>query len=132
MVSYSGEEYENYCNTHPEERKYIMDAIQKEGIEGVIFLDGDRHHTELSYWKPKDGVAVYDLTCSPLTSGAHETDEPNSHLVEGTEIGERNFAVLEVTGPRNERVLKMTLIDRENKVRWTSEISETQWAEPAN
>lgn len=129
MVLSDYAEFENYSRTHPEERDYLLNTIQKEGIKGVIFLDGDRHHTELSYWKPKDGVAVYDLTCSPVTSGSYETDEPNSFLVEGTEIGERNFAVMEVTGARNERVLKMTLIDKDNQTRWTREISEKEWAE---
>lgn len=127
MVLSSYAEFENYAKTHPEERNYIMETIQKEKIKGVIFLDGDRHHTELSYWKPKDGVAVYDLTCSPITSGAYETDEPNDLIVEGTEIGDRNFALMEVTGPSGERVLKMTLIDKDNKTRWTREISQKEW-----
>jgi len=128
MVLSTNEAYENYSNTHPEERKYLMDAIQKEQIPGVVFLDGDRHHTELSYWKPEGGVAVYDLTCSPVSSGAHETgNEPNDYLVEGTVIGVRNFGILEVNGPKGERVLKMTLRDEEDKVKWTREISEKEW-----
>ena len=128
MVLSSLAEYENYSKTHPEERDYIMETIQKEKIKGVVFLDGDRHHTELSYWKPDGGVAVYDLTCSPLTSGAYDTgDEDNKYLVKGTTVGQRNFAVIEVTGADGERTLKMTLIDRENKVQWTREISEKEW-----
>jgi alkaline phosphatase D len=40
-------DYENHAN-YPEERDYILKRLNDEGIEGVIFLTGDRHHTELS------------------------------------------------------------------------------------
>ncbi len=127
MVLSDQAKFETYNNTHPAERDYLLNTIQKEGIKGVIFLSGDRHLSELSYWKPKGGVAVYDLTCSPVTSRPHKSNEPNTLLVKGTKISKRNFAVIEVTGSRNKRVLKMTLIDKDNKKRWTREISEKEW-----
>ncbi|HEY4652123.1 MAG TPA: alkaline phosphatase D family protein, partial [Pontibacter sp.] len=38
---------ENYSN-HPEERQKLLDAIAQANIKGVIFMDGDRHFTELT------------------------------------------------------------------------------------
>ncbi|RMF60576.1 MAG: alkaline phosphatase family protein, partial [Calditrichaeota bacterium] len=38
--------YENYSN-YPAELEKLLDAITHENIRGVLFLTGDRHHTEL-------------------------------------------------------------------------------------
>ena len=124
MVLSTFERYENMVNVHPEERQALLDAIQKEKIPGVIFLTGDRHHTELSYWKPEGGVGVYDFTISPLTSGAHETDEANEHIVKGTNVGERNYAVIEVSGKFGERVLRMSIQNRKGKELWSREVAQ--------
>ena len=123
MVLSTAQLYENYINTFPAERQFILDAIQRERIEGVVFLTGDRHHTELSKWHPDGGVPVYDLTVSPLTSGAYPGDgDKNQWLVKGTEVGEANFAVLEIEGPRKQRVMKITVSNTTGGKLWTEEI----------
>jgi len=127
MVLSTYARYENMSRVHPDERKQLMDAIQEERIKGVIFLTGDRHHTELSYWNPGGGVPVYDLTCSPLSSTSYDVDEDNEFLVKKTNVGDRNFGVLEVTGGNRDRKLTITIIDVKGKKRWTREISEKEW-----
>lgn len=126
MVLSTYERFENYVNLFPEERQYLLDAIQQERIPGVVFLTGDRHHTELSYWNPEGGVEVYDLTVSPLTATAYEADEPNAHIVKGTTVGERNFAVIEVTGKYGERVLQMSLRNKDGEEQWRREIPQAK------
>lgn len=127
MVLSTFERYENFVNVHPEERQALLDAIQAEQIPGVIFLTGDRHHTELSYWKPKDGVGIYDWTVSPLTSGSHETEEANVHIVKGTNVGVRNFGVVEVSGPYGARVLTMAIHDQSGKELWKREVKQGEF-----
>lgn len=46
-------DYENYA-TMPQERAELLRRIEEEGIHGVLLL-GDRHFTELSEVKLKDG-----------------------------------------------------------------------------
>lgn len=113
--------FENYA-TYPQERKELLDRIDKEGITGVVFLTGDRHHGVLSKLELPGGNVVYDLTTSPLTSGVHAPKEVNELAVPGTTVEQRNFAVLRFTGPRKARVLTMELRDAGGKVLWTQEV----------
>mgnify|MGYP003333415089 CR=1 FL=1 len=117
--------WENYANTHAKERTYLLESIQKEGIKNVIFLDGDRHHTELSMLSDDKAPVIYDLTVSPLTSGAHDAlDEPNSYRVKGTHVAERNYGLIEVSGKRTQRVLKIIIKDKEGSILWEQTINQ--------
>ena len=62
--------YENYVNVAPEERERLIAGIVERRIEGVVFLTGDRHHTELIRLQPEGFYPLYDFTSSPLTAGA--------------------------------------------------------------
>ena len=115
--------YENYANHHKAERDYLLQRIEEENITGVIFLDGDRHHTELSSYTNDVGNVLYDITVSPLTSGSgRNPDEGNTNRVEGTFVGQRNFGILEFTGPRGERKLTVRVYDANGKELWMREI----------
>lgn len=113
---------ENFIN-FPEERQRIIDAIQKNRIPGVIFLTGDRHFTELS--KTNTTPPIYDLTVSPLTSGTFNPEkEQNTLRVPNTLITEHNFAIIEVTGKRRERVMTIKIHNKDGKELWKQEIKE--------
>lgn len=114
--------YENFAQ-FPEERNQLLEALNELKIKGVVFLSGDRHCTELSQIELPNGRFVYDLTVSPLTSSSYDnTEEPNSHRVEGTVFGNRNYALLDFSGPRKERVLKMSVKNSEGELQWTRSI----------
>jgi alkaline phosphatase D len=115
---------ENYA-TFPEEKKYLLDKIREAKIEGVIFLDGDRHHTVLSkMMESKDVYPLYDLTCSSLTAGAYPNkEEGNIYKLEETLVGEHNFGLLNVSGPRTNRVLTIQIMDKDGKELWTKKIN---------
>jgi alkaline phosphatase D len=114
--------YENFAQ-FPEERALLFDAIDELDIRGVVFLSGDRHNSELSKLKLPGGNWIYDLTVSPLTSGSYNhEDEPNNNREAGTMVGIRNYGVLNVSGPRKERVLTMTVKDAEGNSLWTRSI----------
>ncbi len=116
----SVDRFETY-STLPGERERILNAISHERIPGVIFFSGDRHHTELSKLERFRDYPIYELTVSPLTAGPNPraVNEANVYREEGTFVGERNFAVLEVSGPRRERVLKMTIFNTAGKEMWS-------------
>ena len=124
QVISSGAVYENYAN-YPEERKYLLDKIREAKIEGVIFLDGDRHHTVLSKMQENEDVyPLYDLTCSSLTAGVNDDDESyNIYSLKETLVGENNFGMLNVTGPANNRVLIIKIFDKDGQELWKKSIS---------
>ena len=116
--------WENYANRHAEERAYLLEQIAAEGLKNVVFIDGDRHHTELSKMVNSEGNAIYDLTCSPLTSGTGTRDEVNPLRIEGTLVTERNFGLLTFSGKRGERRLKIQIFNAEGKEMWMREIEQ--------
>ncbi len=115
--------FENYAN-YAVERAAIIDRIQREGIKGVIFLTGDRHFTELSRLELPDGNVIHDLTVSPLTSTAYDPKEDNTLRVEGTRVGQRNFATLTFSGKRNERSMLINVFDSDGKLLWERRIDQ--------
>lgn len=113
--------YENHSN-YEEERAYILKRLEEENLNNVIFLSGDRHHSEVSALELANGNWVYEFTVSPLTSGAaRNVQETNDHRVEGSLIQERNFAVMSISGPRKSRVLELLYFNSEGEeiYRWT-------------
>jgi alkaline phosphatase D len=120
-------QYENMA-MYAEERAALIKAITDEQIPGVIFLTGDRHQTELTQLNREGTYPLRDLTVSPLTSSANSKtkDEKNTLRVADTFIGERNFAILEFTGKRKERVLTIVIYDTFGKEVWRKSINETE------
>lgn len=122
QVVNSAELFENHANLAPEERRRILNYIVDHEIKNVVFLTGDRHHSELSLYE-KDGIKIYDFTVSPLTSGSHDaSDEPNIHRVEGSHVGIRNFGMMEITGERLDRKLRLSMYNAEGEEIWEYEI----------
>lgn len=113
--------FENYA-TFEEERKYIIETIQKENIKNVIFLTGDRHHSELSATRSEP--VIYDFTVSPLTAGpANFPDEKNDWRIPNSYIGIRNFGLITVTGKLKERTLTLQIFDTNGKELWKYSIN---------
>jgi alkaline phosphatase D len=120
--------FENYSRLAPEERAYLLQRIAEENITGVIFLTGDRHHTEFSSYTNINGHMVYDLTVSPLTSGTGSSrdNEFNQFRDEGTLLLQRNFGMLTFSGPRTERELLIQIFDVKGEMLWERKIEQEE------
>ncbi|MEX0967108.1 MAG: alkaline phosphatase D family protein [Bacteroidia bacterium] len=115
--------HETY-STFPEERQKLLELIVEEKIPNVVFLTGDRHHTELSKLDTA-GITIYDFTVSPLTSGPNtNVTEVNRHREEGTLVQERNFGMLTFSGAFRERQLKMQIFNSEGTLLWERTIAQ--------
>ncbi|MBZ0181724.1 MAG: alkaline phosphatase family protein [Melioribacteraceae bacterium] len=114
-------------STFPEERIKILNLIEKEGIEGVIFLTGDIHRTELTKLDRYRNYPLYEFTLSPLTAGPSTWDKPiNNHRVDNTLVQERNYGLFEITGPRKDRKLKCSVYNSNGELKWTYEINASE------
>jgi alkaline phosphatase D len=123
--------FENYA-TYPDERQRFLDLIAQEHVSGVVFLSGDRHHTELTRLERAGTYPLFDLTVSPLSAGVSRppADEANTGRVDGTLVNARNFASLEFRGARGARVLTLRVLDENGKDVWTRELKASELRDP--
>jgi alkaline phosphatase D len=97
----------------------LMNFLATQKIKGVIFLSGDRHHSEVIKVARKGLFPLYDVTVSPYTSGIGKVrgaEITNPSRVPGTLVEEQNFARITVTGKRNERNLQVEFIGLKGNV----------------
>ncbi len=113
--------YEAYAK-YPQERQRLLDAIAARHIDGVVFLSGDRHHSELLRLERDGGLyPLYDFTSSPLTAGASPASREleNELRVPGTLVtSQRSFGTLSFSGPRTDRTLTMRAHATDGSVLW--------------
>ena len=117
--------YEAYTNYgFNKERQRIIDYIYNQGIKNVIFITGDVHFSELSVLKEEGKPVIWDITSSPLNSGANTNgiNQNNTLRVPGSVIMERNFAEIKITGPRKNRVLHLTYYNTKGEKLWEYDI----------
>lgn len=124
QVLNSAQVYENYAN-YPAERDSLLARLAAEKIHNVVFLTGDRHHSELSKMEV-DSVVFYDLTASPLTAGTYENEEENRYRIEGTKVTENNFASISFSGPLSVRKMTINVHSVNGDTLWTREIERTK------
>ena len=105
------------------ERNYLFEFIVSEQIEGVVFLSGDRHFTELSRKKMPGGYPLYNFTSSPMLSPMNRTPGENGFRVAGTLVkDQQNYGKIRVEGPVGDRVCILETRDRLGELLWKYEI----------
>ncbi|MFA5804624.1 MAG: alkaline phosphatase D family protein [Melioribacteraceae bacterium] len=118
-------DYLEIYNKFPEEKAKLLKLIQDEGIEGVIFLTGDRHHSELTKLERDGTYPLYDFTISSFTAGVSPgKDEQNNFRVPGKISDEHNFAIFNISGKSKNRIMKCTVYDVKGKELWNYIINE--------
>jgi alkaline phosphatase D len=113
--------FENMA-TYPGERQKLLDKIKENKISGVIFISGDRHHTNLQKMERESTYPLYDFTISPLTSGAGkpvEAEYASGTIIPSTEAnGIQTFGIMEISGKRTDRELKINVFDASGEKKW--------------
>jgi alkaline phosphatase D len=130
-------------NLYKKERAELLKFISDNKINGVVFLSGDRHHTELLKYESKlddnDATGVkksyafnypmYDLTSSPISAGPSnilKTKEANNpYRVENTLIVDNNYCGIKISGKKGQRQLTISCYDKTGIVKWGYAIIET-------
>lgn len=110
--------FESVAAHFPQDYERLVQEIMRRRIAGVVFLSGDRHHTELMRFQPEGFYPLYEITTSPLTAGPSNVQEENPLRIEGTLLRERNVVLLTFAGPRTDRTLTITAYDAQGQERW--------------
>lgn len=87
------------------EYEELLDFIKEYKINGVVFLTGDRHHSEIIKIDRPGTYPLYDITVSPLTSGTHsfgDAEKNNPYRVLGIDK-KQNYGKFSFTGKKGER-----------------------------
>jgi alkaline phosphatase D len=120
---------------YPGEQAELLDFIRDRKIDGVLFLSGDRHLTELIRLERPGQYPLYDYTSSPLTAGvlALGDDHPeknNPHRVPGTLLNEHTFGMLRFEGPPAGRRVRLQAYDKAGAMKWERVISASEISFP--
>jgi alkaline phosphatase D len=96
----------------PVEYHDLMQFIKTQKITGVLFLTGDRHHSEVIRVDGLTDYPLYDITVSPLTAGTHvfgRDEQNNPFRVAGVDQ-KQNYGRVSLTGKPKDRKLTVTFI----------------------
>lgn len=112
----------------PAEYQEFMQFLQQNPIDGIVFLTGDRHHSEIIKVERPGSYPLYDITVSPLTSGTHafgKAEQDNPYRVVGVDQLQ-NYGRISVTGARGARKFTVEFLDTQGgKIKdWS--VSETE------
>jgi alkaline phosphatase D len=110
--------------------------IVRNRIGGVLFLSGDRHHTELIRVQRPGAYPFYDFTSSSITAGPHviKPDHPeyrNPLRIDGTLLMEHSFGIVRVSGAPQQRRLTLQACGVDGAVRWERTITRDELSFPA-
>ncbi|MSQ79904.1 MAG: alkaline phosphatase family protein [Flavobacteriaceae bacterium] len=163
------------------ERQEILDFITFMRIKGVVFMSGDRHHTEIIKLErvdsniirteeakaleddtqkkdkkkekkkkqeaiespelskkddddeptgPKHPYTLYELTCSPMTSGGSNVmktpEAKNPMRITQTMVDVPNYCQMTVSGKPHKRNLLIKCFDANNELRWEFTINQAE------
>lgn len=102
------------CMQHyPYEYNQLLQFLNSQNINGVLFLTGDRHHSEVIKMPREQLYPLYDITVSPYTSGVSKVSGEelnNPYRVPNTLVEAQNFAKFSFSGSKKDRILKVEFI----------------------
>jgi alkaline phosphatase D len=117
--------YESFGN-FPAEQRALAEWLAERRIEGVLFLSGDRHFSQLLRVERPGMYPLYEFTSSPLTAGAFRDppadERENPEAVAGTIVTERSFGMLRFSGPRKDRAVTLEAYAADGRPLWQRRI----------
>ncbi|HEX6916111.1 MAG TPA: alkaline phosphatase D family protein [Chitinophagaceae bacterium] len=104
---------EDCLKNYPVEYTELISFIRENGINGVVFITGDRHHSEVIGLPQEGFYTLYDVTSSSFTAGISATRgaEKNNPFRVAKEIPQHNYTRISVSGDKKERRLKVEFLD---------------------
>ena len=97
----------------PVEFEELMGFLSAEKISGVLFLTGDRHHSEVIRYERREKYTLYDITSSPLTSSVGKVfgkEKDNPARLNNTLVEAQNYSRISISGKTGERKLTVEFL----------------------
>ncbi len=113
----------------------LMLFLQQQKINGVLFLSGDRHHSEIIRLERINNYPLIDITVSPFTAGVGKASggEANNPFREpNTLIEQQNYGKVSVTGEKGNRVFKIEFLNVQGNKITEWQINESALKAPKN
>jgi alkaline phosphatase D len=109
------------------ERDAFAEWLVRARIENVLFVSGDRHFGELLKVERPGAYPLYEFTSSPLTSRPPArldgADTTNPDVVPGTLVAKRQFGLIRIGGPGNNRRIALEAHDTDGTLLWRHELN---------
>lgn len=120
---------DNPSNLSYAEREHtaLLQTLRDERISGLFFLSGGKYYGELTRLVHANSYNLHDLTVGPLTAKPEDNSkELNFFRMPGSSTFERQFALIDVSGPEEDRTLTLRVMSMEGKELWKREIKASQ------
>jgi alkaline phosphatase D len=105
-----------------QERRQFLNRLENARVSGLIFLSGDRHHTELLKVSRPSTYSLFELTSSSLSSSTYPQDQPVDATEPGTLVKSHNYCTLEFTSINGLKKVLIRSHDIEGRELWLREI----------
>ena len=105
--------HETWANM-PLEKQRMIDLIKKTKAEGVVFLSGDIHSSELCITEPQGCYPLVDFTSSSLNVPLGTS---NTHQRTGPAYGGANFGLVQIDWAAVDPVVSISTKDNQNQTR---------------
>jgi len=112
--------FEAWAN-FPKELEKLINLLKKTRANGVIFLTGDTHWTEITKRKIDGYYALYDFTSSGLTE-VYLGITPNKYRLEGMSHAGANFGAIEIDWAKKDPVITLKAIDVKGDIKFKHDI----------
>jgi alkaline phosphatase D len=112
--------YEAWAN-FPGEQKRMLDLIKETKANGVFFISGDVHYSELSKLPNPPSYPIYDLTCSGLTE-EWKFATPNKYRI-GKPVMDNHFGLITIDWNSDSPTIRLEVWDKFDVKRTIQEIS---------
>lgn len=90
----------------------LINFLRLYKLNGILFLSGDRHHTEVIKVDRPGTYPLYDITVSPLTSGGGPfsgAEKENPYRVLGI-TEKQNYGRFSISGQKDQRTLRVEFL----------------------
>tara|TARA_B110000093_G_scaffold26406_1_gene25665 strand:+ start:5806 stop:7143 length:1338 start_codon:yes stop_codon:yes gene_type:complete len=120
---------DNRYNLSYAEREHgeLLQMLRNERIAGLFFISGGKYYGELTRLVHANSYSLFDLTIGPLTANSKANqDELNFFRMPGTSTFERHFALLDFTGPEEDRAISIRVMSMAGTELWQRTIKASQ------
>jgi alkaline phosphatase D len=106
----------------------LLQMLRNEKISGLFFISGGKYYGELTRLVHANSYNLYDLSVGPLTAKPRENNnqELNFFRMPGSSSFERQFALIDFTGPEEDRQIEMRVMNTFGTELWSRTVKASQ------